>query len=137
MLSKDEKIRLGFLCPYCERRSVFYKDSSVVYSKNCGPIYYCKPCDAYVGCHKGTKKSLGRLANAELRYAKKVAHAYFDPLWKQAMKLGREKWEARNAAYDWLSKQMNLPPEHCHIGMFDIEECNLVVDICKKVYFKA
>ena len=30
---------------------------------------------AYVGVHKGTDKPLGRLANAELRYWKKRAHA--------------------------------------------------------------
>ena len=30
-------------------------------------IYICKPCDAYVGVHKGTDKALGRLANKELR----------------------------------------------------------------------
>ncbi len=35
-----------------------------------------------VGCHPGTKNSLGRLANAELRKWKSIAHRVFDPLWR-------------------------------------------------------
>ena len=83
----------------------------------------CKPCNAYVGCYPDGRP-LGRLANAELRRAKMAAHAAFDPVWKS----GRM---ARSEAYSWLSKQLGIRPEDTHIGMFDVEMCNQVVETVK------
>lgn len=112
-------------CDYCGRRAE-YVDSKVVYGKSYGMIYLCRHCMAYVGVHKGTDKPLGRLANAELRYWKKEAHAVFDPLWKY----GRFKHH-RNAAYGWLAQKMGLPIEKTHIGMFDASECRRAIQIIK------
>jgi hypothetical protein len=111
-------------CDYCGRKAE-YVDSKVVYGRSYGMIYLCRNCMAYVGVHKGTDKPLGRLANAELRYWKKAAHAAFDPLWKY----GRFKGY-RNAAYGWLSEQMELPVDKTHIGMFDVAQCKKAVQIC-------
>lgn len=86
--------------------------------------YKCTPCDASVGCHPGTTKPLGRLADADLRREKMAAHAAFDPLWKS----GKMK---RGMAYGWLAKKLNIEKEHCHIGMFDAEMCRRVVEICE------
>lgn len=69
-------------CDYCGRQAE-YVDSKAVYGKSYGMMYLCRNCMAYVGVHKGTDKPLGRLANAELRYWKKAAHAEFDPLWQR------------------------------------------------------
>ena len=66
----------GLICPYCGNNSE-YIDSSFIYGKSYGMIYLCRPCEAYVGVHKGTDKALGRLANKELRESKKEAHFYF------------------------------------------------------------
>lgn len=109
-------------CPYCEQRAKFV-DSKVIYGRSYGMVYYCKPCDAYVGVHKGTDKPLGRLANKELRRWKNAAHAAFDPVWQT----GRMK---RPQAYKWLSEQMGYAPEKTHIGMFDVHECKRVIQIC-------
>ncbi len=109
-------------CDYCGRPAQFI-DSAVVYGRSYGMIYYCAPCRAWVGVHKGTTKPLGRLANHELREWKKAAHAAFDPLWQG----GRMK---RNAAYAWLARQMNLPEKLTHIGMFDVSQCKQVVSVC-------
>lgn len=79
---------------------------------------------AYVGCHKGTNKPLGRLANAELRLWKRKAHAAFDPLWKYGVFKGRRK-----EAYRWLATVMRLPEEKAHIGMFDVAECKRLISI--------
>lgn len=126
-------------CPYCERASVL-TDSAAVYGRSYGPIYLCRPCDAYVGCHKGTNKALGRLANKELRQWKIKAHAAFDPLWQRKFaKKRREsgptyrKCFARNSGYKWLSEQLGIDREHCHIGMFDVEQCKRVVEICQSI----
>lgn len=83
-------------------------------------IYRCLPCKARVGCHPGTTKPLGRLANAELRAAKMAAHAAFDPLWKG----GEMK---RKDAYRALASALGVRFEDCHIGMFDVPMCARVV----------
>ena len=125
----------GHIYPYCGGKTE-YIDSSYVYGKNYGMIYICKPCDAYVGVHKETDKALGRLANKELREAKKQAHYYFDQIAKTSLinKIWN-KWipniSNRNKAYKWLAIQLNMDEEFCHIGMMDIEQCNKVVEVCK------
>lgn len=106
-------------CDYCGREAE-YVDSKVIYGK----IYLCRNCMAYVGVHKGTDKPLGRLANAELRYWKKRAHAVFDPLWQRGRFRGH-----RNAAYGWLAQKMGLPVEQTHIGMFDVAQCRKAINI--------
>ena len=95
----------GKICPYCGNPTE-YVDSSVIYGRSYGMIYLCRDCRAYVGVHKGTDQALGRLANAELREAKKDAHL-------------------------WLSIQLGIPREICHIGMFDVKDCKRVVELCK------
>lgn len=75
------EILTGKICPYCGKPTE-YVDSSVIYGYSYGMIYLCRDCRAYVGVHKGTDLALGRLANAELREAKKEAHFYFDQIAK-------------------------------------------------------
>lgn len=127
------------VCPYCSNESQLV-DSAVVYGRSYGPIYLCQPCDAYVGVHKGTTKPLGRLANKELRGWKQRAHAAFDPLWQHKLAKRRrergpeyKKHWARNSGYAWLAKQLGIERNDCHIGMFDVETCKRVVEICQAV----
>lgn len=121
------------ICPYCDRRAelvtgnVIYPHRPDLFAKL---FYLCAPCDAYVGCHpKHTAKGggqgdgstpMGRLANAELRKAKRTAHAAFDPLWKS----GRM---SRASAYKWLAEAMAISRNNCHIGMFDVDQFRAVV----------
>lgn len=86
-------------------------------------FWLCKPCDAYVGCHGESQRPLGRLANSELRRAKMMAHAAFDPLWKKSGN--------RKDAYYWLSNQLGIEMKNCHIGEFDVEMCLRVIEVCK------
>lgn len=89
-------------------------------------IWACQPCGAWVGCHKRSNAvPLGRLADAELRKAKSEAHAAFDPIWKS-------RKMSRGVAYNWLSQKLNIPFKDCHIGMFDIETCAEVVNVCNE-----
>lgn len=122
----------GTRCPYCGGKVLFSKTSDIVYGRNYGSIYYCEhypKCDSYVGTHNGTKKSLGRLANASLREKKRMAHYYFDFLWREKKKRGFKY--ARTMGYKWLSKELNIPVKETHIGMFDEETCQRVIDLCK------
>lgn len=106
-------------CPYCGSQ-VGLVDSEVVYAgRSYGPIYICTNwpvCDAYVGCHKGTTKPLGRLANKELREWKIKAHASLDELWKS-------KRHTRKQAYQIASDILGKPFDETHIGMFDVNDC--------------
>lgn len=112
------------ICDYCGTPAEFV-DSSIIYGKSYGMVYLCPHCGAYVGCHKGTCKPLGRLANKELREWKMKAHDAFDPIWKSHRM-------RRPAAYAWLAAQMGLPREKTHIGMFDVPECKRVIQICNE-----
>ena len=101
--SNTEKLFLfsGRICPYCGNATTLV-DSSEIYGTSYGPIYICHPCNVYVGCYKGTHTALGRLANRELRKAKKKAHHYFDQLW-------RPQVQKRPLEYLWLSQQLGNP----------------------------
>ena len=99
-------------------------DSAVIYGRSYGLVYYCEPCQAWVGCHPESTRPLGRLANSELRLAKREAHAAFDPIWKT----GKKK---RNQAYGWLALKLGIPRYRCHIGMFDVALCARAVEVCR------
>jgi hypothetical protein len=52
-----------------------------------------------------------------------AAHAAFDPHWKG-------KRMSRSDAYGRLAVAMGIPARDCHIGMFDVNQCERVVEIC-------
>lgn len=126
------------ICDYCGQPSelvsgaIFYPHRPDLADLQ---IYRCLPCNASVGCHKGTTRPLGRLANAELKRAKIAAHAVFDPLWKEKKERdGLSKKKARSTGYKWLAAQLGIQDiaKDCHIGLFDIEQCRRVVEICNQ-----
>lgn len=112
------------ICPYCKKPTVYTDSAEVYHGRSYGMIYLCRRCGAYVGVHDGSDAPKGSPANAELRYWRCLAHAAFDPLWKS----GRF-YHRRNAAYSWLSEQMQIPKEETHIGMFDIAQCQKLISI--------
>lgn len=109
-------------CPYCNGSAEYVSSSEVYGGRDYGKIYLCRPCQAWVGVHKGTKKPLGRLADAKLRQWKIKAHQAFDPIWK-------EGHMNRYQAYKWLSIVLGIPRKKCHIGMFDIKTCQKVIEV--------
>jgi len=127
----------GQVCPYCNG-STEYVDSAAVYDKSYGMIYLCRACNAWVGVHAGTDKALGRLAKAELRQLKMLAHRCFDPIAVEGLindfyHLHIPGMNTREKAYWWLAGEMGIKPEYCHIGMFDEEECKRVIAICQPI----
>ena len=107
-------------CPECDGKMVLRNSK---YGTFWGCENYPK-CNATHGAHPdGTP--LGIPADKETKKARMKAHDVFDKLWKrQGMK--------RTRAYRWLQERMGLGKEDCHIGRFDIEQCNRVVEICRK-----
>lgn len=124
LTEEQQKILKGEICPYCKGKSE-YVDSSVIYGKSYGMIYLCRPCDAYVGVHKGTSDALGRMGNRKLRTLKKEAHLYFDVIWKE----GHFK---RKDAYRWLSVHLGIPKTYTHIGHFSEETLKKVIYLSKQ-----
>lgn len=116
-------------CPYC-KGSASLVDGAAVYPHRpdlaAKPFWACLPCGAWVGCHPGGTKPLGRLADAATRKAKMAAHAAFDPLWRSGRMTRRE-------AYRWLAGQLGISFERCHIGHFSAEECAAVVEAVEQM----
>lgn len=113
-------------CPYCHEPAPLVTGREVYPHRPdlfAMSFYACLPCDARVGCHPGTTKPLGRLANAEGRKLKMAAHAAFDPIWKD----GKRK---RKDAYRWLADELGIEVNRCHIGYFNEDECRRVVAVC-------
>jgi hypothetical protein len=113
------------VCPYCGSLAELVDTATIYHGKSYGWAWKCPSCaDVYCGCHKGTKKPLGTMANATLRRRRMEAHVNFDPLW-------RSKRGGRTSGYKWLADQLSIPVDECHIGSMNVEQCNLVVQVCR------
>ena len=88
-------------------------------------FYQCQNCNARVGCHKGTTRPLGNLANETLRLKRKETHQVFDSFWK-------ERGMTRTQAYHWMAKKLRLSEQLAHIGGFEMDRCQRLIDLCEK-----
>lgn len=86
-------------------------------------LYQCQNCNARVGCHKGTTRPLGNVANEALRLKRIETHHIFDAYWK-SQKM------TRTGAYRWLSQRMRIPAKQTHIGGFEMDQCQEVISLC-------
>ena len=118
------------VCPHCGEQAQLV-DGSLIYpfrpDLHARHFYLCAPCNAWVGCHPGTTKPLGVLADAETRQARIQAHDVFDPIWKT----GRL---TRTEAYAWLAAELRIDREKCHISMFGTELCRQTVRVCERYW---
>lgn len=87
-------------------------------------IYQCQNCNARVGCHKGSDRPLGDVANETLRLKRMETHQVFDAFWKS-------NHMSRTQAYKWLSQQLRLPEKNAHIGGFEMDQCQQVINMCQ------
>lgn len=114
------------ICPYCKVTSKLVT-GAVIYPHRpdlaAKLFYQCAPCDAWVGCHKGTKTAMGRLANLELRQWKMRVHSVFDPYWRGTKNV------TRGMVYRRLARGLNIPLDECHIGMFDVPRCMQALEV--------
>lgn len=85
--------------------------------------YLCqnRQCAAYVGVHPFTGIPLGTLATKEIRAARKRAKDVFNDYWMR-------RSMSRTAAYEWLARALGIEDvNHCHIGWFDVDQCERVI----------
>jgi hypothetical protein len=106
------------ICPYCNLNAVWVENKEI-YGRNYGKsymIWLCRLCEAYVGCHKNTKKPLGTMANASLRKMRIHIHSLIDPIWKSGIMSRKDLYKKLS---DYMGKEF-------HVG-----ECN--ENDCKKI----
>jgi len=104
-------------CPECGSKMVL-RDSRY------GLFYGCTGwplCDAAHGAHKNSGEPLGIPADKETKKARMRAHEKFDLLWKRGH-------TTRSNAYVWMQKAMGLSAEEVHIGRFDEEQCEQLIE---------
>lgn len=88
-------------------------------------FYQCQNCNARVGCHKGSTRPLGNLANEALRMKRMETHQVFDNFWK-------ERGMSRTQGYKWMAKKLRLSEELAHIGGFEMDRCQKLIRLCEK-----
>lgn len=110
-------------CPHCDK-ACFIVNNAEIYGREFGEWPWsllCTGCRAYVGLHPFTGIPLGTLATPAIRKARSAAKDAFNPLWQS----GRMN---RSDAYAWLAGALGIAKvEECHIGWFDVEQCQAVV----------
>lgn len=110
------------VCNYCGRHAelhgglAVYPDRKDLEDRQ---FWVCWPCDAWVGCKKGTDEPYGELADEELREARIAAHKAFDPVWQNELMTKLD-------AYNWLAQELGIVPSACQIGLLTVEGCIMV-----------
>lgn len=106
-------------CPYCGRPAEWVPNAEV-YGRPYGAsymIWLCRPCEAWVGCHKNTREPKGTLAKKELRDLRIAAHDHIDPLWRDGRYQRRQVYAALNR---WFGQII-------HIGESDEDMCKRIL----------
>ena len=117
------------ICRYCGGpirlipAKAIYGDSVCKLGLENESVYQCQNCNARVGCHKGTTRPLGNVANEMLRLKRMETHKVFDAFWKS-------NHMSRTQAYKWLSQQLRIPEKQAHIGGFEMDQCQRVIEMC-------
>ena len=123
--AQTKKILAGNLCPYCNNSTKRVKGAEI-YGEDTPwadlDLMLCRPCWAYIGVHRESGIALGSVANALLRDKRRATHQVFDRLYQ-------EEHLTRTQAYLWLARQLGLNRKLTHIGMFGVEDCDLVVEL--------
>ena len=112
-------------CQYCNKEADWVENKAY-YGRNYGKsfmAYWCKDCDARVGCHNNTKEALGTLANKELRDLRMKAKKLFIE-----KKMGGD-WKnkrLKSKAYQFLT---DIFGKHFHFGESTVEECKDIIKL--------
>jgi len=116
-------------CNHCGKEAKWVENKIVYNGKNYGKsymIWWCKDCDAYVGCHNNTKQPKGNiLAKRDLRKARLETHAFIDPIWKS-------KKYKRKTVYKRLEEAFGKP---IHVGGIEtVKECQEIIKTAQLLF---
>ncbi len=109
-------------CPECGARMAL-KESKHGYFYGCSKWFETK-CSGSHGAHPNGKP-LGIPANKATKLKRIITHGFFDKLW-----VGQPI--TRDQAYRWLQKEMRMTEQECHIGRFNMDECDMVIYLVSK-----
>lgn len=86
------------------------------------PYYRCSRFPHCRGTHSAHPDGspMGTPADEVTKRLRHRAHVAMGKLQKE------RRWNT-NGMYMWLGKKMGLTKEACHVGLFDAEQCNLVM----------
>lgn len=113
-------------CSYCDKEAELVNSTEIYgQGRDYGWFWLCKLCGAFVGCHKGTKKPMGTLANKEIRELRKQAHALFDPIW-------RSRQMTRKQAYRRMAEILAVDSDEAHISMLSKDNLEKLIRSLKK-----
>lgn len=107
-------------------------EAMVLRSGQFGPFYGCTGfprCKGAIGA-RDDGQPIGTPATQETRTARREAHRVFDRLWNGERDHRRTR---RTLAYAWLADKLQLDPNDCHIGLFDLDTCNQVIALSAKM----
>jgi len=113
--------RADLKCPECEAMLILRVEGKF------GPFYGCSKWPKCAGAHSAHKDGtpVGIPANQATRAKRREAHNSFDSLRIELV------W-SRQYSYKWLAEKMGLSAEQCHIGRFNIAQCEQVINVCEK-----
>lgn len=117
-------------CDVCCSINVILTNNDALYGRIYGTwpkIYFCQDCRAAVGCHPETEMPLGRMADKETRQLRSTAHKAFDQLWRSGLM-------TRTKAYQWLSFELKIDFESCHISWLSKEQLKTSISTSNKYY---
>ena len=120
------------VCNLCGGK-VIYIENKEIYGSSYGSgyCYFCTQCHARVGTHIPCPlDAKGILADDKMREAKISCHRLFDLKWKNYPDAKRR----RKAAYLWLADQLDIEPEDCHFGFFDLNMLRKAYRVLLKDY---
>ncbi len=124
-IRKQRDYMLGLACPFCGNKAEWCSNR-LLYGKEYGRshmIWWCRPCDARVGCRNNTMMPLGTMADANLRGWRMRTHRAIDQLW-----IGGRM--TRKEMYAKLSEALG---HEVHVAWSDVEECERIIDAAKKL----
>lgn len=130
MMATKKRPPRSIPCGHCRgpARVCRHASEDYPYSRDFGPVYICRPCDAYVGTHPGGMPK-GIPANAEDRALRKQAHALLDPVWQCMVAKRGSNQAARRPVYRWLAAKIGKRKDDTHIAWFVGAELATVLGI--------
>lgn len=105
-------------CDSCKSKNIVFINNAEIYEEPRGDypfIWFCYDCRANVACHEGTSNPMGFMATKNKRRLRHELHLVFDQLWQKG-------YMPRRDAYDWLSDELEIERDKCHVAMFSYRE---------------
>lgn len=129
-MPKLHKIEKANKCPYCGSK-IIRKTGDQHFKNNGHEGLKLLVCENTDGCGASTMcdehwEPYGTLAREPLRRLRQRVHQLIDPLYKNG-------YYSRTTIYRLMADHLKIPREKCHVGLFDIQQCNQAIEFYQKL----